>query len=236
MSELLISVRSADEAVIALDAGADLIDVKEPERGSLGRANHEVIQDVLQIVDGKRPVSAAWGELLDEAQPHPNINQLTYVKFGLSGCRDVPDWRDRMPHSETNPQWVYVAYADAEPANAPDVDEILAEACCHPGSVFLIDTFNKNRGILLDWLPPDRLLQITQACRHHQVSLALAGSLGIDSMEMLLTLGVCPRWFAVRGAVCEKWDRQASLCPKRARELCHWLSERAPQPDAPARD
>ena len=39
MSRLLVSVRSAAEAEVALGAGADLIDVKEPSRGSLGAAD-----------------------------------------------------------------------------------------------------------------------------------------------------------------------------------------------------
>ncbi|MBY0228781.1 MAG: (5-formylfuran-3-yl)methyl phosphate synthase, partial [Gemmataceae bacterium] len=37
MPGLIVSVRSADEARIALENGADLIDVKEPSRGALGR-------------------------------------------------------------------------------------------------------------------------------------------------------------------------------------------------------
>ena len=36
---LLVSVRSADEAIAALAGGADVIDVKEPNRGALGAAD-----------------------------------------------------------------------------------------------------------------------------------------------------------------------------------------------------
>ena len=36
---LLVSVRSAAEAITALEAGADVIDVKEPSRGALGAAS-----------------------------------------------------------------------------------------------------------------------------------------------------------------------------------------------------
>ena len=39
MAGLLVSVRSADEARTALAGGATVIDVKEPERGPLGRAD-----------------------------------------------------------------------------------------------------------------------------------------------------------------------------------------------------
>ena len=40
---LLVSVRSAAEALSALAGGADVIDVKEPNRGSLGAADDETI-------------------------------------------------------------------------------------------------------------------------------------------------------------------------------------------------
>ena len=36
MTGLLVSVRSAEEAEIALAGGANLIDIKEPSRGALG--------------------------------------------------------------------------------------------------------------------------------------------------------------------------------------------------------
>lgn len=63
MTQLLVSVRSAAEAEAALAGGAGLIDVKEPAAGPLGRADDETIAAVLEAVAGRRPVSAAWGEL-----------------------------------------------------------------------------------------------------------------------------------------------------------------------------
>src|SRR5262245_13850027 len=70
VTRLLVSVRSAAEAHAALAGGADLIDVKEPSRGPLGRADDSVISAVLVAVHGRRPVSAAMGELADMA---PNV-------------------------------------------------------------------------------------------------------------------------------------------------------------------
>ena len=60
---LLVSVRDAAEAEAALAGGADLIDVKEPSRGPLGRADAGVIRYVVKAVGGRAPVSAALGEL-----------------------------------------------------------------------------------------------------------------------------------------------------------------------------
>ena len=48
MTRLLVSVRSVEEAEAALAGGADLIDVKEPTRGSLGRADDAVIAAILR--------------------------------------------------------------------------------------------------------------------------------------------------------------------------------------------
>ena len=64
MTGLLVSVRSAAEARIALEAGADLIDVKEPRRGALGAADPAVWKDVCRAVAGRVPVSVALGELV----------------------------------------------------------------------------------------------------------------------------------------------------------------------------
>ena len=57
MAKLLVSVRSADEAEVALEGGADIIDVKEPLHGSLGWAG------------GRYPVGGPGaGELLQDSR------------------------------------------------------------------------------------------------------------------------------------------------------------------------
>jgi len=61
MAELLVSVRSADEAQAALEGGAAIIVVKEPALGSLGRASAEPITAVVKRVAGRASVSVALG-------------------------------------------------------------------------------------------------------------------------------------------------------------------------------
>ena len=51
--QLLVSVRDATEAAAALHGGAGLIDVKEPARGPLGRADAATIAAVVQTVAGR---------------------------------------------------------------------------------------------------------------------------------------------------------------------------------------
>jgi uncharacterized protein (UPF0264 family) len=76
MMNLLVSVRSAAEAEAALAGGAGLIDVKEPARGALGRADAAVIAAVVRAVGGRRPVSAALGELAEGGAASPRSQAL----------------------------------------------------------------------------------------------------------------------------------------------------------------
>jgi len=62
---LLVSVRGPNEVEAAVQGGASLIDVKEPNRGALGQADDDVIAAVVKRVAGRQPVSAALGELID---------------------------------------------------------------------------------------------------------------------------------------------------------------------------
>jgi dihydroneopterin aldolase len=122
MTKLLVSVRDAAEADDAVAAGAHLIDVKEPRAGSLGAAPLEVIEQVIRAVAGRRPVSAAFGELeywpRAGCRPGPPacrlrsvplrwpvapadqqgiersklVDGLNFAKFGLAGCINRPTW------------------------------------------------------------------------------------------------------------------------------------------------
>ena len=91
MTRLLVSVRSATEALSALAGGAAIIDVKEPSRGPLGRADDMVIRAVLAAAADRVPVSAACGELIEPQTPAPH--GLAFTKVGLA--KQGLDWREQ---------------------------------------------------------------------------------------------------------------------------------------------
>jgi (5-formylfuran-3-yl)methyl phosphate synthase len=232
--QLLVSVRSAAEAEAALAGGAGLIDVKEPRRGPLGPADEDVIRAVVRTVQGRLPVSAALGELR-ESPATPVPDGLAFVKWGLAGLADQ-DWRGAFCQraqpflASGGPTPVLVAYADAQPAGAPPVNEVTAFAC--QGSwagkrILLIDTFDKaaaagRRNTLLDWLTIDQVGELCRMCRTKGVRVALAGSLGVEQIHLLRDTG--PDWFAVRGAVCTGHDRHQVVREDRVRLLARLLS------------
>jgi uncharacterized protein (UPF0264 family) len=94
MTKLLVSVRSAAEAAGALEGGADLIDVKEPSRGSLGAADPRVWSEVMAVAGPKCPLSTALGELRFDAVHAlvPHLSGFQFAKIGLAYCADHHRW------------------------------------------------------------------------------------------------------------------------------------------------
>ena len=57
--QLLISVRSRDEALAALTGGADIIDAKDPGAGALGAVSLPTFASIADSIGGEVPVTAA---------------------------------------------------------------------------------------------------------------------------------------------------------------------------------
>jgi uncharacterized protein (UPF0264 family) len=220
---LLVSVRGAAEAAAALEGGADLIDVKEPRHGPLGAATPDTIAEVVQQVAGRRPVSAALGELA-AWRGEPVAPGLAFVKCGLAGLgrgpwrRRLETLRERVAACPQAPEVVTVAYADWQTASAPPWADVARFALKQPGGVLLVDTFDKTWRVhgrvkrpphLLDCLSAAQMRRLCDDCHAAGVRIALAGSLRLG--QLLELLDARPTWFAVRGAVCAADDRDGGV-------------------------
>lgn len=206
MMGLLVSVRSADEAAVALAGGADIIDLKEPRNGSLGAADPRVWREVIDLVAGRAIVSAALGELFDGSmeQLAKQTWGLQFAKIGLAGCGRDSSWLRRFGHVASllprDVQPVPVAYADWEAAAAPPPTAVLQLTAEADGSLLLVDTHDKQAGNLLIHLDMPALANIARQGAARGVRLALAGSLDEQAITQLSSL--TPAYFGVRGAAC----------------------------------
>jgi uncharacterized protein (UPF0264 family) len=206
MTKFLVSVRSAEEAEVALEGGADVIDVKEPRKGALGAAAPEIWRAVRAVVGSKAATSVALGELINEAV-ESLVNQaagFAFAKVGLGGCGGIANWQDRWralaKRLPVGTLAVPVAYADCEAADSPPVSEVLLLAASLPAKLLLIDTFDKSNGRLMDCVSREELAEIVLLAAERDVKLALAGSLRADDIAMVLELA--PTYIGVRGAAC----------------------------------
>lgn len=235
MTRLLVSVRDVSEAQTALAAGADLIDIKEPRHGSLGRADEVAMQAIVGAVAGRVPVSAAFGELLDwnpaDTLPGDTMAGLDFAKVGLAGCAAVSDWFDRWQAFDRQlPDQVgrvAVIYADAT-AGAPAASEILSRAGQLNCAAVLIDTFDKRRGPLpVHWTLP-QIQSLVLEIQSLGMWAVLAGGLTESAIEQLLPLA--PDLFAVRSAVCVAAERSGAVSFGPIQRLSEMLRPADPGP------
>jgi (5-formylfuran-3-yl)methyl phosphate synthase len=223
---LLVSVRSAAEAEMAVAGGTSIIDVKEPFRGSLGRSDASVWQAVRAAVPRSIPLSVALGELnewLGSEPPQIPASAwagVDFCKLGLANA--AADWSQRWlelcyelrRHATPFPDWVAVVYLDWEAAACPHPDAIIAAAAEMPECrAVLFDTWHKSSRARLDrsWKP--RVERIRESGR----SVALAGSLDAAAIASLKAWQ--PDIFAVRGAACAEGDRLGHIDAGRVARL-----------------
>jgi uncharacterized protein (UPF0264 family) len=213
--ELLVSVRSADEVAPAIAGGAQIIDAKEPSRGSLGPVDPQTLSRIFPCVPENYPVSVALGDFQRaedlEAALHrlevPGRESAMYLKLGFAGLTSLEQIRLllEIAVSATRAmaapwQVVAVAYADSERAGTvlPMMIPELAKAA--GAAAVLVDTCEKDGRGLLSWLAPETLALWVAEARDRGLLTALAGSLCEDELAQVCQTG--PHVIGTRGAVC----------------------------------
>jgi uncharacterized protein (UPF0264 family) len=191
MSGFLASVRSAEEALIALAGGAHIVDVKEPSAGALGRVDGESLAAIVRTIGGTRPVSATIGDVaLDPdtvvaAVRETAASGVEIVKIGLFDGDLDGTLAALAPLTSAGLRLVAVVFAD----RAPDL-AILVPRCAAAGFAgIMLDTADKSAGPLTAHLSRDRLARFVAAARGHGLLSGLAGALRLADIPALATLG-----------------------------------------------
>jgi len=237
---LLVSVRNQAEALIAAESGVDIIDFKEPAHGSLGMVPSEELNRSLQTLgtrDSAETISLACGEVLDSpGSPIPCWTGVRYLKLGLAGLRQVPDWQrhwklrqeqllDSFQGSNAPPGWIAVAYVDDRLANAPPIEEVIDAAISEQCAGVLFDTWSKRDGNLFTSLPADRLNTLTARIQNSGLIVAAAGKVTLQDLPQLLETGV--DLIGIRSAACRNSVREQAICPNALTRFRNALRDRA---------
>jgi uncharacterized protein (UPF0264 family) len=209
--ELLVSVRSRDEAVLAARAGVDVIDFKEPSDGPLAPVQPQVWQAAERELPGAK-LSAALGESSTAIELAAFVPaSFRYAKVGPSGVPEISQLQHlwQSIHLPKSVELVPVAYADHEQAGCCAATEVLRAVIASGRSRLLIDTYLKDGRSLTDHLGVLQLTEILTEARVAGVWVALAGSVRLEQAECLHGLGIVPDCWGVRGDVC-RYDDDAA--------------------------
>lgn len=226
MIRMLASVRDAGEAQVVLDAGVEVIDLKQPADGALGALPPEVIREVVAWVAGRATTSATAGnidpdaDVLQAAMAAIARSGVDIVKAGLfprawaHGGRDYAEVFNCLDGLQPLPgaRRIAVMFADL----APPLDLVDAVADAGFDGV-MVDTALKQGRSLCDAASFAWLSDFVARARTRGLMCGLAGSLRIQHIDALAALA--PDYLGFRGALCVGRERGGELDSESVRRV-----------------
>ncbi len=211
MTAMLASVRSLDEARLALAGGADLIDLKEPSQGALGALDHAAVRICVNAIGGSRPLSATVGDDPDmdpdritRAVDRMAATGVDYVKVGFFNRPRAVQCAESLARRTGRSKLIGVLFADDA------ADHAMIDSLARAGFAgVMLDTARKDGRSLRDWCSPDALDRFIGRARGLGLLTGLAGSLRPGDIEPLLAHG--PDYLGFRGALCRNGVRGLEL-------------------------
>lgn len=216
--KLLISPINENEALEAIEGGADIIDVKNPKEGSLGANFPWMIEKIREITPKNIEVSCAIGDVpnlpgtISLAALGAAATGTDYIKVGLLGLKTKKDAIYLMQNvtktvRDYNPsiKVVVAGYADAERVGSVDPLLIPEIAYAAKSDYAMIDTAIKDGRRLFDYLSMGDLKSFVNRTHEYNLKAALAGSLRKDDLPAIYLLGTDVT--GLRGAACTNSDR-----------------------------
>ncbi|HEY8354624.1 MAG TPA: (5-formylfuran-3-yl)methyl phosphate synthase [Methylophilaceae bacterium] len=225
MTGLLISVNSPAEAETALRTGVDILDLKNPAEGALGRLPLPIIREIAGIAAGRCTTSATVGDLpmqpqlLADAAAEVAATGVDIVKVGFFGGARMPDCARAIGQRVGDRvKLVAVLMADRQPDFG--LIPVLAAAGFYG---VMLDTADKRKGSLPDCMQKEDLDAFCAAARANGLVTGLAGALRERHIAVLQRLQ--PDYLGFRGAVCAGHDRSAGLDALRLQEIKSMLQK-----------
>ncbi len=219
MTKLLASVTNVSEALLAVDAGVDIIDLKNPAQGALGALPLSEIGEIARAIDGCKLVSATIGdlpmepELLIRATEHTAATGVDIVKVGFFGSASHGACiKALQPLAAKGVRIVAVLFADQNPDFA-----LLPELQMAGFYGAMLDTAQKNGSSLLDYVLVNDLQRFVKLARTSKLESGFAGSLRLNHVPGLVAL--TPGYLGFRGALCANSERTAALSSNKIHEL-----------------
>jgi uncharacterized protein (UPF0264 family) len=220
--QLLISVKNVEEALVALGAGADIIDLKDPNVGALGALGLDETERIVRTINGRKTLSATAGEnhasletLIVSVKARAQLG-LEIIKIAASSLFYTRDFVQNMQtFSNQGVKLVAVFFADEK------MDLDLLEKIKQAGFFgAMVDTKNKQKN-LLQVQTRINLQSFTQACHQLQLKSGLAGSLLPQHIDLLIKFN--PTYIGFRGGVCENRVRESALSSAKVAEIKNML-------------
>lgn len=213
MNALLASVTSVEEAIIALQGGVDIIDLKNPLSGALGALPHHTISAIVSAINSQTVISATVGDLQPNKDDIPTAVQrmadcqVDIIKIGFFAALEdnIALIKSLQPLAQQH-QLVAVLFADHAPQ-----DGLLEPLAASGFYGVMLDTAGKQQGGLRNFKSDASLQSFIQHSRQLGLKTGLAGKLSIQDIAPLGALQA--DYLGFRSALCDAALRTNAIDP-----------------------
>ena len=208
-TKILTSIKSLTEINLVLKKGVDIIDFKDPTKGSLGALTMKKINFFLKSIPPMQLTSATIGDIEDIKEIKKKAIMLSktnidFIKIGFffneKNIKSLIDLKKTVKKKKI----IAVLFADNEP-NLNLIKKI--KKLKFDG--ILIDTKNKKNGNLRNYFSTKKIKNFINVSKKENLSIGLAGSLNIKDINPLIKLK--PDYLGFRGAICNKNKRKDNI-------------------------
>ncbi len=219
MIRLLISVKNAEEALDAMHAGADFIDLKDPAVGALGSLDDAVSLQAVRAVNQQAMVSATVGDAHESLEAllalilRKSDLGVDIVKLPASSLPMHADGCFALAELIQRHQLKLIAVMFAEQPIEWAWIPKLAKMGFYG---VMLDTADKQHH-LLTAVDTDTIRTFVRSCETHHLHAGLAGALRLEYLSEL-TLHY-PSYIGFRSGVCRDNMRQNNLLPHLVKEI-----------------
>lgn len=212
MTGMLASVRNLEEANIAYEGGADIIDLKEPDHGALGAVPLDMMHYIVDALWEKCPISATVGDLpanaaaIEDQVMKAAETGVDYVKVGMFSERHIEDCLPCLAScTRKGIAIIAVLFADMD----FDTDHAIQSVKQAGLKGVMLDTARKDSGSLLKHKNILQLEYFVNRSRQNGLLIGLAGSLTTKDIPTLIKAG--PHYIGFRTALCSSRERTGHI-------------------------
>lgn len=221
MTQILISVTTIAEAQLALDNGADIIDLKDPSAGALGALPLALIQEIVSHVNGRKLVSATIGDLIMQPDLILQrvellvVTKVDYIKIGFFETVDFQPCLDTLQAvTQNGVKLIAVLFAEYR------YPEGLLDLIKKAGFIgVMLDTATKNGRTFLDHYSVKEREEFARKVIALDLTFGLAGSLKLEHIAIVKALN--PTYIGFRGGVCNNNQRKLAIDAEKIRAICN---------------
>ena len=219
--KVLISIRSFEELLPAIEGGADIIDLKNPSEGSLGASFPWLIKKIrnygnnftLSVAIGDMPNLPGTAALAASGAAMCGVDIVKVGLFGPTSFNEgVTLLKSVVKATKDINQNILVVgagYADFKLFHGIKAMDIPAVCKSAGADVAMLDTYIKDGRKLFDFIDSEQLREFVNKAHEFELLAALAGSIQPRDINTLHDLGADVTGF--RGAVCSGSDRKNGI-------------------------